>query len=144
MKQFGDIINWFDTHRDNAYSIIRIFLGLILLIRAFIFLFDPSAITSIAGAQDTYFLNSLIMAAHLIGGLLLAFGYQTRFAAAIQLPVLFGAVFFIHFKEGLIAAGQSLELSILVMFLLFVFLLFGSGPFSIDSYGKAKKTITDN
>lgn len=144
MKRFEEMIDWLNTHRDNAYSIIRIFLGSILLIRAFIFLFNPSAITSIAGAQETYFLNSLIMATHLIGGLLLTIGYQTRIAAAMQIPILIGAVFFIHFKEGLIDAGQSLELSILVMFLLFVFLLFGSGPYSLDYYGKRKKELSAN
>ena len=144
MKRFEEIINWLNTHRDNAYSIIRIFLGSILLIRAFIFLFNPSAITSLAGAQETYFLNSLIMATHLIGGLLLTIGYQTRIAAAMQIPILIGAVFFIHFKEGLVDTGQSLELSILVMFLLFVFLLFGSGPYSLDYYGKSKKDLSTN
>jgi len=142
MKQIEEIINWLNTHRENAYSIIRIFLGSILLIRAFIFLLDPSAITSLAGAQETYFLNSLVMATHLVGGLLLAIGYQTRIAAAIQIPILIGAVFFIHFQEGLIAAGQSLELSILVMFLLLVFLLFGSGTYSVDYYGIRKKELS--
>ncbi len=142
MKQIKYIINWFDTHTVNAYSVIRMFLGLILLIRAFIFLFNPSAITSIAGAQETYFVNSLIMATHLIGGLLLAIGYQTRIAAAMQIPILIGAVFFIHFKEGLISSGQSLELSILVLFLLFVYLLFGSGSYSLDYYGKQNKVLS--
>ena len=144
MKQIGDIIKWLDTHRDNAYSIIRMFLGLILLIRAVIFLINPSAITSLAGARETYFLNSLILIAHLVGGVLLALGYQTRFAAAIQLPILIGAVFFIHLKDGLISTGQSLELSVLVMFLLFIFLLFGSGPYSCDCYRKGKKALSDN
>ena len=143
MKRFGEILNWLDTHRDLAYSIIRIFLGIALLVRGIILLSNPSEITSLAGMQKEYWWYSLIMGAHLIGGILLALGYQTRLAAAFQLPILIGAVFFIHLEKGLIAVGQSLELAVLVMFILFIYLLFGSGLLALDNFVGKKKSSSE-
>jgi uncharacterized membrane protein YphA (DoxX/SURF4 family) len=63
---------------------------------------------------------------------MLTLGFFTRLAAFIQIPILVGAVFFIHFDQGLMSVGQSLELAVLVLMLLILFFLFGSGPFAID------------
>ena len=41
---------------------------------------------------------------------MLTVGFLTRLAAAAQIPILAGAVFFVHRKDGLFAMGQSLEL----------------------------------
>ena len=134
MNTFGEFMHWLDGHHEIAYSVIRIYLGVALLVRALILLSDPSAITSLAGVQDVYWWYSVIIGVHLIGGLLLALGLFTRLAAGFQLPILIGAVILIHLEEGLMTVGQSLELSVLVMFLLFVYLLFGSGVLALDNY----------
>lgn len=133
MKLFEEKINWLNTHDDYAYSFIRIFLGITLFIRGIIMFSNPSAITDLIGGRELFFWYSIIMVAHIAGGLLLTIGFQTRFAAAIQIPILFGAVFFIHLGQGLVAEGQSLELSVLVMFLLLVYLFFGSGILALDN-----------
>lgn len=147
MKSFEDSINWLNTHRDHAYSMIRIFLGIALFVRGIIMFSNPSAITSLAGGQNLYFWHSVIMVAHIVGGILLAIGYQTRFAALLQLPILIGAVFFVHLGQGLVAEGQSLELSVLVMFLLVVYLLFGAGLFALDNRinkeGSSSETVNN-
>jgi len=132
MKKIDDILLLLNTNLDYAYSIIRIFLGMALFVRGVVMMTDPSAIINIAGAQQLYWLHSLVMVAHVIGGALLAIGYQTRLAAVIQLPILVGAVFFVHLEQGLLAMGQSLELSVLVMFLLLIYFLFGGGNLAID------------
>jgi len=143
LNRFRENLNWLDTHRDLAYSIIRIFLGIALLVRGIIMLSNPSAITSLVGAQNLYWWHSLVMVVHLACGTLLALGYQTRLAAAGQLPILIGAVFFIHLKQGLVSEGQSLELSVLVMFLLFVYFLFGSGILALDNRNGKKETSSE-
>jgi uncharacterized membrane protein YphA (DoxX/SURF4 family) len=78
-----------------------------------------------------------VTAAHLVGGALLAVGLYTRLAALVQLPVLFGAVFLVHWNDGLLSANQSFEFSALVLFLvLFLLVLvctFGSGRWSLDA-----------
>ena len=139
MKQSASISHWLDTHREAAYSFIRIYLGIALFVRGWMLFSDPSAITQLAGAQQVYWWYSYIIGAHLIGGLLLTLGLLTRLAALLQIPILAGAVFFIHMEEGLMTVGQSLELAALVLFLLVAYFLFGSGPYALDNYIAEKK-----
>ncbi len=73
-----------------------------------------------------------ITIAHLVGGLMLAAKLFTRLAALVQIPILIGAVFFVHIEEGLFAPGQSLKLAALVLFLLILVAVFGPGHFSLD------------
>lgn len=82
----------------------------------------------------------LIATAHIGGGICLAVGLLTRLAAAIQVIPLLGAVFYVHWQEGLLQPGQSLELAGLVLALLLVLTIFGSGRFSVDFLLSAKKT----
>lgn len=100
MKLLNDMIGRFETHREQAYSLIRIYLGIALAVRGLIMLSDPSAITSLAGAQQMYMVYSYVFMGHLIGGVLLAIGFLTRFAAFLQIPILAGAVFTIHLRQG--------------------------------------------
>lgn len=140
MKRFTEMLNWLDAHRDYTYTFMRIYLGIALFLRGLILLSDPSAITTLAGAQQVYMMYSYIIAGHLIGGLLLALGFMTRLAALLQIPILAGAVFFIHLQQGLMTVGQSLELASLVLALLIIFFLFGSGLYAIDNYIGVKKS----
>ncbi len=131
------IWKWFDEHQDLAYDLIRIYLGIALFIRGYLFIADMSLLVELLRAQDLTWLSTTgfahyIALAHLAGGILLAVGLFTRLAALVQLPILFGAVFIVHLKEGLLAQGQSLELAALVFFLLLVFFFFGAGPLSMD------------
>jgi hypothetical protein len=49
-------------------------------------------------------------------------------------------VFIVHRQDGLFALGQSLEFSALVLFLLGVFVINGSGPLSVDATMVSRKT----
>lgn len=140
MKRLGMALDWLETHRDIAYSLTRIYLGIALFVRGWIFLSDPSAITILAEAQKVYWWYSYIIGAHLVGGLLLAAGLLTRFSALLQIPILAGAVLFIHLEHGLMTVGQSLELASLILFLLLVYFFFGAGLFAIDNYITKKKS----
>ena len=140
MKLFGSIISWLDNHNNVAYSLVRIFLGAALFVRGIILASDPENLTKLAGSNQFYWYYSYIIVVHLIGGFLLTTGFITRLAAFLQIPVLFGAVFFLHFQKGLATAEQSLELSALVLVLLVVYFLFGSGILSIDDYLTKRKS----
>ncbi|MBL7996515.1 DoxX family protein [bacterium] len=142
MKRLDELKIWLEGHRDYAYSVMRIYLGIALFLRGLILLSDPSAITTLAGAQQVYMMYSYIIAGHLIGGFLLTIGFMTRLAALLQIPILVGAVFFIHLQQGLMTVGQSLELAALVLALLVIFFLFGSGIYALDNYVGAKKSET--
>ena len=140
MKRLHDMIGWLDAHRDQAYSLIRIYLGVALAIRGLIMLSDPSTITSLSGAQQMYMIYSYVFMGHLIGGVLLAIGFLTRLAAFLQIPILAGAVFTIHLRQGLMTVGQSLELSSLVLFLLVIYFLFGPGLYAVDTHVGERKS----
>lgn len=142
MKLFNKIAEWFNTNHDLPYSLIRIILGVALFVRGLILLSDPAAISELAGQNKLYWWFSYITIIHIIAGLLLTFGLLTRIAALLQIPILVGAVFFIHIKQGLVTEGQSLELAALVLVLLIIFFLFGSSSLSLDNYfAKSKSTL---
>lgn len=125
-----------------AYAFIRIFVGVALLVRGIILFTDPSFLTKITGANQWYWWYSYVVVIHIIGGFLLSIGYLTRFSALIQIPILVGAIFVYHLKRGLGQVEQSLELSTLVLVLLIIFFIFGSGNISIDEYLEIKKSKT--
>ncbi|BDQ04315.1 DoxX family protein [Ignavibacterium sp.] len=125
--------NWFEQNQSYAYAFLRIFVGGALFIRGLLFITDPNKLTQLAGSEKYFWMYSYIAIVHLVGGFLLAIGLFTRLAALIQIPILFGAVFLVHLSKGFLASGQSLELSVMVLFLLSVFFLFGSGELSVDS-----------
>jgi uncharacterized membrane protein YphA (DoxX/SURF4 family) len=133
------IIEWIDAHRDVAFDLIRIYLGIGLLVRGWFFILDSSAVMNLlADTGDPTFVSAALVhyvaLAHFGGGLLLALGLLTRVAALVQIPVLIGAVFFVHLNDGILAAGQSLEFSALVLFLLVIIFLHGAGRLSLDYY----------
>ena len=139
MKPLGKILHGLETRRDLGYALIRIYLGVALFVRGWILLADPSEITELAGAQRVYWWYGYVIGAHLGGGLLLALGFLTRWAALLQLPILLVAVFFIHIEQGLMTVGQNLEVAALVLVLLIVYVLFGSGVLALDNYLTKKK-----
>ena len=140
MKIFNKIVEWFNSNHDLAYSLIRIILGVVLFVRGLLLLSDPAAISELAGQYKLYWWYSYIAIIHIVAGFLLTFGLITRIAALLQIPILVGAVFFIHLWQGLMTEGQSLELAALVLVLLIVYFLFGSGSLSLDHYFAQRKS----
>ncbi|MFT5143627.1 MAG: putative oxidoreductase [Rhodothermales bacterium] len=136
------------THDDAALDIIRTFLGLALFVRGVLFISDASRILALIQDQEmSYMLPAMALqigaATHLLGGLMLSAGLLTRFGALLQIPVLLGAVFISAQGGGLFLPDQSLELSVLVLVLLGVLLVFGSGKLSLDEvlFGRAKAEV---
>lgn len=120
-----------------GYDLMRAYLGIGLFVRGVLFITEPDLVMGYLEDLNGWFLPYALVhyvaIAHLCGGVMLALGLATRFAAAIQVPVLAGAVFLVHSSGGLLDAGQSLEFSGLVLALLFVYLTFGSGRLSVDA-----------
>src|SRR5207247_1905735 len=71
-----------------------------------------------------------VVFAHIVGGILLVLGLFTRFASAIQIPILLGAVIFVNSSPEMLRPYSELFLSILILALLIVFLIEGNGPLS--------------
>jgi len=130
---------WADSRRDLWLDVVRIYLGLGLFARGLLLITNTSTgfvVDLMQRAGQSWLTNGImlhyVMIAHFVGGALLIVGFLTRIAALAQIPILFGAVFFIHRQDGLFALGQSLEFSALVLFLLCVFAVAGAGRLSLD------------
>lgn len=129
-------IRWIDDHRGVGLDVVRTYLGGGLLARGLLFAASANGVQVLAGPESIGALPGGVVAyvigAHVIGGALLTIGLYTRLAALVQIPVLIGAVFFVHLHNGLLSANQSLEFSALVLVLLIVLFVFGSGRWSVD------------
>lgn len=128
--------SWFRDNRDIAIEALRIYLGISLLIKGIKFFLDPEQASQYMDMTKLPFFEFLsihvIAIVHIAGGLLLAIGLITRIAALIQVPILLGAVFFVHLQQGFFSRGQDLEYVILVLILLLVFTVYGGGQLSVD------------
>jgi putative oxidoreductase len=133
-------LHWNHTHQSFLLLVARIVLGVILLLKGIFFISHSPALKDLIlqsrFAAGVGFLAVYITFAHLFGGVLLIIGLFTRVAALLQLPVLLGALFFILPEQGFGDAGSELMLSFLVLILLLVVLIRGSGEFSMESYLK--------
>jgi uncharacterized membrane protein YphA (DoxX/SURF4 family) len=126
---------WIDARRDLAFEAVRVYLGVALIAKGLAFATHRAELASVdqlgwaAGFAAHY-----VVPAHVVGGLFLVLGFITRAAAIVNVPILLGAVLFVHAREGLFTTGGSLELDILVLFLLVLFAVVGAGRYSVDHY----------
>jgi putative oxidoreductase len=132
--------SWMHSHPDVMMDLVRIYLGVALFFKGVYFMANRDALMKLMEDSGNWMLAPAtiahyILPAHLLGGILLAVGLLTRWAALAQIPILVGAVLYVHLpKLTLMGAEprQNLELSCLVLFLTCLVFLHGSGRFSVD------------
>lgn len=133
---------WGDTHHPKWLDIIRVVLGVFLTLKGIDFinhmdrLIELMTQSKFLGSLSLGLLAHYIVFAHLVGGALITAGLLTRLACLVQIPILIGAVFFINSSAGILAPYDALWLSVIVLLLLVLFLIAGSGPFSVDEQMK--------
>jgi len=131
---------WGDRHHPKWADIFRFALGIFLCYKGIAFLENMGTmINQMSGfLPNIYFSLSLlghyIVFAHLIGGLMLAFGLLTRAACIMQIPILIGAIFFINSSEGMFNSYSQMIITVVCLLGLFYFLIVGNGPWSVDKY----------
>lgn len=131
--------NYTDKYDLNeiALSILRIFTGGFLLIKGISFmtnmheLYDLTAHTL---PYSNFILAHYIIFAHVVGGFLLMIGLLTRISAISNIPIIFGAVLFVHAKEGLFSSTQGLELTVMLLVILSVVSIASTKFMSVDSF----------
>ena len=138
MPIYRNLVDWIDGHQEVVLDIIRVYLGVGLFVRGVLFVTQTDGVAALVDMSEFSLASAALVHyvsfAHLLGGLMLAAGLLTRIAALAQIPILVGAVFLVHLHDGLLSADQSLEFSALVLFLLVVVFVFGSGRWSADYY----------
>jgi len=139
MVFYKKIETWGDTHHPKILDILRILLGCFLVLKGYAFLENEPYLRDIIiqnkvinfSADWIEVLIYYISYAHLVGGVLILLGLFTRLFSLIQIPIVFGAIFFVNiFKSDI---NSELWLSILTFGLLVMFIVLGSGPWSLDN-----------
>lgn len=129
---------WLQAHDDLFMDLVRVYIGAGLFVKAFYLLHHREYLTQVIGDSGNMWfapaaVAQYVIIAHMIGGVLLAFGLLTRLAALAQLPILAGAVFYVYLPHmTTVEPRQSLEYSALVAFLLACQVVFGAGRWSLD------------
>ena len=134
------IDNWSEKHHPLWLDFFRVLLGIVLIWQALYFIVNKSAVVQIVEQFGFGFYTMTaahaIIGIHLVGGVLILAGLLTRFAAAIQLPVLLCNIIFIIMPNGFMSIRSEAELTIIVLALSLLFLFEGSGHYSLDYYLK--------
>lgn len=146
MKTLNKIIEWNNIQDYTWSDFFRFFLGSFLFYIGMNYQTNPQYINLLvmgSGLSDYASAVHYVPWINIIGGIMIAFGFQTKWAAAIQIPILAGAVVLY-----LIAAGgndpifySELAVSILTLIMLVVYMIKGSGPYSIDGFLNPKDTV---
>ena len=143
MNVIHRIEKWGDSHHPRFLDIIRVFLGIFLLLKGLGFMDNTANLKYlIESRSDITVAPWLLMIlvyyvtfVHMVGGTLIALGIMTRFSAIMQIPVVFGAVFFINVLES--PFNTDLASSVAALILLVLFAIIGSGRWSVESYIKS-------
>ena len=130
--------------KSIGYEIIRVALGLLLFLKGMVFLVNPDLVY--VYLQEDYgfaffvaFWAHYVVFVQLIGGAFIALGLLTRVATILQVPILIGAIFWVHlFDAAGLVNNPSLEYALFVLFVLVGVFIKGSGRHSIDAWMKNK------
>jgi putative oxidoreductase len=139
MSVITDVERWGNSHRPGFLDIFRIALGIFITYKGIYFITHMQELEMTARGINLWFAGAAIahyvIFAHILGGPLIVFGLFTRVVAAIQLPILLGAVVMVNAPKGFLSVGNHMELEISLLILggLLVFMLFGAGRYSIDA-----------
>ncbi|HLG02333.1 MAG TPA: DoxX family protein [Bacteroidia bacterium] len=137
MNTLTRLLHWGDTHHPAWLDFVRIALGSFLFYKGIEFARDGQDLKRMMGENDmrlwSMFLTNYIPLVHFAGGLLIALGLITRWAVLFNLPILVGAVILTGQGTGAFELYEFTT-SLIVMILLVVFFVEGSGPLSADHF----------
>ncbi len=140
MKALHRFETWGNRYHPKLFDLVRMLLGLFLIMKGAVFFTKYAFLRdiilssgSLSKSEDMVaFLIYYVTYVHLVGGVMIFIGLYTRMAALLQLPIVFGAIFFINILSSFV--NSELWLSALVMALLMLFVVIGSGPLSLDHF----------
>lgn len=120
---------------------LRILLGVILLIKGYMFMFRINELSDVVQALGMGAFNvtlaMIVASAQLLCGLLILAGLMTRLSCLILFPILIGAVFYVNLRQGFITSSEWM-LSVMILYLLIFFFVHGAGELSVyNLIGKA-------
>ncbi len=133
MLSVKSLNKWANAHTYYPLDLLRIALGVFFFIKGIGFAAQSETLIALLeplqGFGGTMFTVHYVASAHLVGGLLIAFGLLTRWAIVAQIPILLGALL-INFI-GDFSGARLFEAGIVFLISIF-FLFYGSGKHSAD------------
>lgn len=133
MLSIKSLNKWANAHTYYWLDLLRVALGVFYFIKGIQFISQTEKLVELIeplkGFGGIMLTIHYVAPAHLVGGLLIAFGLLTRWALIAQLPILIGAIL-INFV-GVMVPGQLVE-ALVVLLLTAFFIFYGSGKHSAD------------
>lgn len=140
MNNVKELNKWANAHTYFPVDLLRVALGVFLVTKGIFFITNIQYLADLISPIDRIgggmFLIHYIAPAHMVGGIMIAFGLLTRWAIIAQLPILITAVV-INFMGEM--HSQNLLLSFLTLAICIFFLFYGSGKHSADYYFKMQQ-----
>jgi putative oxidoreductase len=118
-------------------TVLRLVLGVIYLMHAYLaaVVYGPTGMTSFQRAHGLPFPEIgawYVILAHAIGGLFLILGVLVRWAALVNIPIMAGALFTVHLKQGFFMGKDGgYEYAMLVLGATIAQALLGAGAFTL-------------
>jgi len=142
MKLLSRIQKWGDEHHPKWLDFLRIALGLTLIWKGIAFAANLHSFTllmenaGLGAAVSISLVAHLIIVFHIIGGLMISLGTNTRTFCLLNLPILIAAVFFVNLPQQVFRPYAEFWLSCVVSLGLICFLIEGNGVISIENERK--------
>lgn len=137
MVSIKSLNKWANAHTYYTLDILRVALGVFYFIKGIQFISESQILMELIKPLRDFggvmLVIHYVAPAHLVGGLLIAFGLLTRWALIAQLPILISAIL-INFI-GEMNAG-NLVMATVILLLTCFFIIYGSGKHSVDYYLK--------
>ena len=115
---------WSEKNHSAFILGLRMLLGVILVIKGYLFMFRITDLSNVVQALGMGSFNvtlaMIVACAHLLCGLLIIAGLLTRVCCLVLFPILIGAVFYVNMRQGFITSTEWL-LSVMILYLLIFF-----------------------
>jgi len=128
------------VNQPSWLTILRIALGIILIWKGINFIRDISVLRSMIEqtgvgvfSRSSGVLAAIVGILSLLCGVFITVGLFTRISSIVMIPIIFVAIVFVNMKN-IERNAFELTLTIIVLVLLVLFAIKGSGPLSADEY----------
>jgi len=141
MKTLDKIQDWGNQHHPKWLDIFRIALGMVLIWKGVAFMLNLDVLadflreTGLTDQIGTSVLLTLltygIIGLHIVGGVCIALGTQTRLYCLLNLPILLSAVFLVNLRENIFKPYSEFWLSTFVLLAIICFFIEGDGYWAL-------------
>lgn len=140
MESVKSLNKWANAHTSYYIDVLRIAIGVFLFYKGISFItnteyydFYAEPLKKIGGGM---IIIHYVVAANVVGGIMIVFGLLTRWAIFAHIPILIGAIL-INFIGKM--DFQNLISAIVIFIVCLFFLFYGSGKHSADYYFKMQQ-----